>query len=396
MNKKSYILLLAITAASALALTSCHDDIYGKINKEVTLETNGITGSINSFVRFGNDLYTQNGNVYRKANTPSTTSGLYNEQWEKVVNISDSSSAFYGKHFEFLASDSTYLYGYVVSWNQSTNTGSSELASTTIYYTSDGTTWTAIATEVMDALLGSDPTTDTDIETTYIKSLFSNRALDATNRRAYARLYSTTDSASHVYLLDGGNTPTLIADGTNNAGASSVQAAYYKGTDYFCNYHAFAANDTYLYYAQNGSSLYYADGWDSTNGFTLNDIATTGTDLNAGTIYDIALSSDYILFGTTEGIAHTTLTSGKPGPAMVDFENNASSVLSSSYYVFGVFVLDPTATEYITDIYGTAEHYGSFSSSTSALFDDIGLWAYYPGRGTWNKDGTADDSTKGN
>ena len=393
MNIKNKFIFLAITATCVLALTSCHDDIYGRINQEVTLETNGITGSINSLIQFNNYIYTQNGNVYRKPNTSSASSGLYNEQWTKVID--NTSSEFSGQHFEFLASDSNYIYGLALTWNTITNSGEPTIATKTIYYSDDitnGTTWKALPQATLQTLLGSTDTTGV----TDIKTLFCNRAFDTANRHAYVRLYSTTDAASHVYMLNGGNAPTLVRDGTNNAGASSVQAAYLNGVDYFNNSHAFTSNGTYLFYSSSSSSVYCANGWDSTNGFTLNSSTPTSIDYDHGTIYDIGLTADYILIGTSEGIAHAPLSSGKPLSSTVDFSNNAASVLSSSYYVFNILVLEPTKNEYDTDIYGTAEHYGSFSSSTSALFDDIGLWAYYPGRGTWNRDGTADDSTKGN
>src|SRR5574344_2873798 len=104
MNKITATVLLSLVAASVLALSSCHDDIYYMIDQEVTLETNGISGAINSIVRYGDYLYTQNGNVYRKPSTPSATTGLYNEQWTKVVNSSDSSSDYYGKNFVYLPS----------------------------------------------------------------------------------------------------------------------------------------------------------------------------------------------------------------------------------------------------------------------------------------------------
>ena len=397
MNKIKATVLLSLVAASVLALSSCHDDIYYMIDQEVTLETNGISGAINSMVRYGDNLYTQNGNVYCKSNKASSESGLYNEQWTKVVDASDSSSAFYGKHCVFLASDSTYLYAYVVTWDTLNSSGNSAVSAVTIYYTTDGTTWTAITNDTLNTLLGGSDT----VGTTNIKTLFCNRAVEKANRHAYVRLYSTTDSASHVYLLDGGNTPTLVSDGTNNAGSSTIQAAYYNGADYFSNYHSFTASSTYMYYAADSSVVYYANAWDSTNGYTLAAKDPTSTapgsvDLDAGTLFDIGVTADYLLLGTNQGIAHVAITDGIPASSVSDFTNNATSALSSSYYVPVLFVLDATLPEYKTDLYGTTEHSGSYSSSTSALSKEVGLWAFYPNRNTWNKDGTADDSTSGN
>lgn len=386
MNKRIHLLSLGLFTACALFFTGCHDDIYYMINQEVTLETNGITGGINSIVRFGTNLYTQNGNVYCKdVSKTSSVSGLYNEQWKKIVDIS-SDATFSGMHCEYLASDAKYLYGFFAP-NYHTDDGENEPETKNIYCTADGETWSKID-------LSSLGITD-DNSVSYIKIIFCNRAVAAADRIAYANLYDTTTQANHVYQLNGTSAPTLIADGTNNAGSATIAAARYKGAEYFSNYRAFTANDTYIYYAKNGSTIYYADTWDSTNGYTLAG-TETGINEDDGSIYDIAITSDYLLFGTSAGVTHVALANNLPANGTSDFSNNAASTLTSSYIVYNIFALDPTLPEYSNDLYGTTEYEGSYSSSTSALFNEIGLWAYYPNRGTWNKDGTSDTSTKGN
>lgn len=386
MKKQLAVLTIALLASSFL-LTSCHDDIYYYINQEVAIESNGIQGSINSIVRYKDNLYTQNGKVYRKTAKSSTETGLYNKQWEVVGDTADSSSPLYNCYVSHLASDSNYLYAMAITWKE-TDDGEMAAATRSIYYY-DGTTWTKMPAATLNALLGSSDTAGT----TDIKTIFYNKAVSASNRHAYARLYSTTESACHVYLLNGGNTPTIVTDGTNGAGLSSISAVYYKSADYFSNYGALAANDTYIYYANDSTTVYYATGYSS--GYT----NSGSIDLSdyTGSVYSICPTKDYLLLGTSTGIAHVSLnSSNEPASSTSSFSNNAATTLSSSYAVFQVLALDPTANEYETDLYGTTEHSGSFSSSTSALAEDLGLWAYYPGRGTWNKDGTADDASNGN
>ena len=80
------------------------------------------------------------------------------------------------------------------------------------------------------------------------------------------------------------------------------------------------------------------------------------------------------------------------------FSNNAQALMSTNYSITSILALDNTANEEATDIYAAANIEGSFGSSSHATFEDIGLKAYYPARGTWNRDGTSDKSTtpKGN
>ena len=58
-------------------------------------------------------------------------------------------------------------------------------------------------------------------------------------------------------------------------------------------------------------------------------------------------------------------------------------------------MLDQSKPEASSDEYAWMTiHYSITSSSLS--FDEIGLYSFYPERGTWNRDGTADDSSDGN
>ena len=402
MNKKiQYTALLFILGASLF--TSCTDDLYSRINQEVTLETNAISGQIYSLVRFNNKLYTSNGYLYEKTNASSTDTGLYNEQWK---NLTRTDSPFGSKIVSYLASDSTYLYAYVYQLTEDDdgyNSFAGDDATKQIYYTSDGTTWNYISDETLDTLLGVTYTSENHTEGTdnikNIKTIFCNNAVDPSNRNAYALLYSTTDDAYHVYKLNGKSAPTLVADSTNGAGSSSIAATYYNGADYFSNYKALTSNDKYIYYSKEGDTLYYANAWDSTNNcFTFNG-TETGIDENESAIYSLAITNDFIIMGTDEGIAHVALSdNGLPSDGSSSFATNATSTLTSSYEVHIVFALDPTANEYKTDLYGTTDEQGS-----SVVWKEICLWAYYPNRistdtgyGTWNKDGTADDANSGN
>jgi len=114
---KNKILLLSILAASALCLTSCHDDIYYMISQEEKLETNGISGTINSIVHFGVPLYPHRTEASNKKNRMKSSSispnPVQTKQWTKMPVPSDSSSTFTEGKYVYQARRQTgnYLYG---------------------------------------------------------------------------------------------------------------------------------------------------------------------------------------------------------------------------------------------------------------------------------------------
>ncbi|MDE6350216.1 MAG: hypothetical protein K2K67_04350 [Treponemataceae bacterium] len=98
------------------------------------------------------------------------------------------------------------------------------------------------------------------------------------------------------------------------------------------------------------------------------------------TIYSIALTSDCLIVGTASGLKYVTISS----PKEITVANSASA-LSSYYEVHCVFAASPDRPAQDSDIYATAIFEGT-SSNTGASADNQGLWAYYPGRGHWNRE----------
>ncbi len=434
--KKFFAFLLS--AAIAFLGTSCYSGyIFQLIDSEVALESNGINGTINTIVRHGetsgtgSSIYLANGKLYRKTAESSLsyyeTIGAYNCQWENLslpeelssYESDDESKA--NSQVTFLASDSTYLYALGITWYEDTS-GYNAPYNTIIFYTDkeepEASDWSVL--DISNITGASDETLKSSGSSgiQYVKSVFDNQyvsvskgataadSYDISLRNAYARI--SNGSSYAVYKLDGGNTPTAVSSGTG-ADSYTCRAAYYKGTDYFSKYYAFAANDTYIYYAKSytydgdsssdsymktDSTLYYATSW------TGNDEYTGSVDFSNGSILSIAPASNNLLLGTTSGISHTALSSGVPSEDEASWTaTNGSSIISS--YVFNVFVLNPsdyedsTDTSYGTDEYACSTIYGSISSSSDS-FDETGLYSYYPGRGTWNRDGTDDNSSGGN
>ena len=187
----------------------------------------------------------------------------------------------------------------------------------------------------------------------------------------------------------------VFGDRTN-----AIRACYFQGTDYFSRGYSMSANQNYLYFVgtytsgnnvAGNSVLYYYDG-----GSTIYEAS-----LSAGSLLSVAAAKDYILLGTSSGLGRATLNGdyGAPTGGTPDFDNNGDSVISE--YVFMVFVLDPSKcennpntitnedgeTEWLgTDEYGASVIKGSIRSSSDS-WDDTGLYAYYPSRDEWNRDG---------
>ena len=346
--------------------SSCHDNIYEMISKEVALESNGITGDIRSIVPFKNNLYLTNGFLYKKTGLSSTETGQYNKQWAKI-----STSGIDCDMIIYIASDEDYLYALTADYEEDEDDGENVEASHALYCSSDGSSWSKVDTSAFTSLK--------------IRKVFDNQVQSytagsgvntASGRTAYLRV-----ADSGTYKLNGTTAPAI------ESSTEYCIAARLNGTDNFNSSYALAANDKFLYWSSNGSTLYWG---------TYTASATGSVDLDDGSIYSISVTSSHLLLGTSSGIKRVAIdSSGVPSSSTEDFsgDNNAESLLTNRIYL--TYVLDQSEQEASSDEYAWMTiHYSITSSSLS--FDEIGLYSFYPGRGTWNRDGTADDSSDGN
>ena len=244
-----------------------------------------------------------------------------------------------------------------------------------------------------DDTSSSDDSSDEDDEDAY---------KDLSKRNAYIRVRQNSLSDYTLYLLSGDSAEEVATGASFVFGdrTNAIKACYFQGTDYFSRGYSMTSNQNYLYFTGSytsgnnvaGSSvLYYYDG-----GSTIYE-----TNLSAGSLLSVAAAKDYILLGTSSGLGRATLNGdfGEPTGGTPDFDNNGDSVISE--YVFMVFVLDPSKcennstkvtnedgeTEWLgTDEYGASVIKGSIRSSSDS-WDDTGLYAYYPSRDEWNRDG---------
>lgn len=416
MKKLFKYIFASALSLSALCLTSCHDSIYEEINKEVKLESWGINGDIYSIIRAGDYIYLSNGKIYYKTNKPSSETGLQNRQWHKTNTPSTYAIDYVPATTNYIASDSNYIYALTLFWYENSS-GVNKIKYRKIYAAeiptaaSSGLSWKEIDCTPISATTSSN-----------IRIIFDNQAVESADRAAYVNLYSDDDEAFHVYKLNGTNQPQLIPDGTNGTGSDTISAVYFpkNGQTYFSGYYTMTANDEYIYYTttttnssnrvSTDSKIYRANGYGTytssgseITGFTLDSEAAVSTSCDASGILSLAVTKNYLLVGSTSGLHRVVLSSTGDSTsidkipytkcAAFPSQNNGESIITE--YCFKVFVLNPDLNESEGDEYCTSTIYGSVSGSSDS-WDETGLYAYYPGRGKWNRDGTSNTSSNGN
>lgn len=369
--KKSRLAVSILMASMIFAATSCHDNIYSLIEQEVP-QQNGLEGDISSIVPFKGSLYTSNSRIYRKTLSPSSATGQYNYQWSRVNASSDGSSL---SRVVSIAADDTYLYCYTVNIVTNKDDAVNYPQTRTVYSSTDGETWTKV--------------TESNNKVVLFDNQVGNGKTGASTsgRMAYLLTHEAnsdgTITSTKLLQLNGSATPTdvtskSVVNSTENAKWTTARAVMLNGSEKIINTTAATVNSagTYAYYAK-GSSVACTDG---TVEYTV--------ELSSGPIWALAATNDYLLVGTTNGIYRTAIQGNKVSSSVSDFGNNAQTLLTS--HINCIYVLDSSLSEAGTDEYASLSILGPLSSAADS-FKETGLYAFYPGRGNWNRDG---DSSK--
>ncbi len=397
--KKSIINSIFLSAAFAclVGFSSCHDDIYGAINNEIELNSSGLQGDMHSIVHYKDYIFTCNGKIFYKTNEPSSETKSYNGGWNSTTSpTSEKGDNDIPATTYFLASDSEYLYALTYIWVENDD-GENEPKTATIYATNSdpakGLVWTKV--ENISGGNYSFENAKVIFDNKYF-SVIDDNSVSIDKREAYARIRATSGTAYKLYKLKGSSAPTEISGETFVDEASNetnaISACYFNGKNYFSRYYGMTSNANCLYYTKTytrsnnvnrNSSLYY---------ITVSDSNEQSVDLDAGGLLSIAAAKDYILLGTSGGLERVAIdqTTGIPNSGTSKMPSNGNSVISE--YVFMVFVLNPNkaegsdSTEEGTDEYAASTIYGSIRSSSDS-WDDTGLYAWYPEKKEWNRDG---------
>lgn len=359
---KAKKLVLASLAAVAVALVSgCQDVIYWNIRKEVTLKDANIKSDIRSIIRFKDQFYCANGNIYRKSNT-SNSYGT----WSKTGAPS-------GQVLK-LAADKDYIYALVGISKDSSKDGENIPVRRELWYSSDGSSWSKVT-----KVYGSGDIPYSSSSRTY---LFGTNAIKEANRSAYFILIGGAPG-NRAYKLNGDSSVEILDWSTTNADTkptTSSQSCVYVGSEvrFFnstgsCTNESSVGGDATIYYYGDGSTLKWGGAKTS----------SVGVGAKAG-ILSLGVTKDYILVGTSSGITHHPLTEGVPGSRASNMPYNAEATLSAQYNILSILVVNPEKNETETAIYASQNYTGN--GSNSAQFDHICMWAYYPERHEWNRD----------
>ena len=362
------LLPLFVLTLSLTPFISCQDVIFDNIRKEIELEDGRIAGDIRSIVRFKDKYYLANGGIYYKEKSWSSY-GL----WLPAA-------APEGQVLK-LAADQKYLYALAGISIENEKAGTNDGYARCVYYSEDGNSW-SLVTSLGDA--GTIIYNSKAVVNTY---MFCTNSIKEENRSAYFVLNGglVTTSVNKAYRLEGDKV-TPLELGTSDAGKKPFSAinivsrscVWYDGDVYFFNSNASTTNETEnslptMYYYGVGSLLKWGGAKSTEIGIMCKD-----------TLASMGITADYILLGTNSGISHYTLSSGVP-QFSVPFVSNAEATLSGAYRVLSILVVNPEQNELQTTIYASQVYTGT-GSSNSAQFDHVGLWAYYPSRGSWNRE----------
>ncbi|MBR0098922.1 MAG: hypothetical protein IJP90_04325, partial [Treponema sp.] len=357
---------------------SCSDPIFSSIRDEVELEDADVSGAIYSIVRYKDDLYTQNGKIYKKLYENLESSHSWSEFEKPPV------SATY-PYVNKLAADSNYLYAQVTKINSDDMEGENVNSGSEIWCW-NGETWQQVS------ILESGNETATTVFTKNKAALFCTNAVQDEHRIAYINYKNI------VYKLDGTTVSVVAGLSTNSSDDNSTvpytnsrNCAYYNGSVYFTSEAAMVTNETLysdatcIYRVNGDTAIYYKIGngdwakWYSVD-YTIYSLAVTNGDTSGS-------GANAVIAGTAAGVWVLIVNSdGTYGGDYTGSFKNTSSTLNSYYRIFSTLVVDPSDTLFDSTIYVSADYAGS-SSNTSASTKNRGLWSFLGStRPSWNRE----------
>ncbi|MBS7240802.1 MAG: hypothetical protein KIG77_00300 [Treponema sp.] len=376
MKKNRFIAFVsAVSLTAGLLFTSCYDNIYALIEKEVAIDNDGLNGDISNIVRCGDFLFLSNGSIFGKKAEPRIT-----KNWRRTTSPVNGASEFnVSDRVAMLAADDKYVYALALFYNEGDD--GSNFNYRRAIYAAEVAHFPALQWELVNtSTLTPGDTIGDDYHP--IKNVFDNKS--NTDRRAYANIMGK------IYKLDGPKTPTIhnLLEGhfIGQSPALTMNCTKFGNTDYFSNYYAFASDSQFLYYSPTctkgdsntislSSVIYYSDKpWSG-------DFNQLHSKHN---VLSLAVTKDFLFYGTDNGLERLCIDSANPlFSQVVSFANNGNNVISEHVYM--VYVLDETKPMAMTDLYCASTIYSSISSSTDS-YDSIGLYACNAG-GNWNRDG---------
>ena len=371
--KVKNIAFVSMVLAALALFTGCQDVIYANIRKEVKLRDASIKGDINSIIRYQNDFYCANGNIYRKSKDATSPGG-----WSKISSPSG--------YVISLAADNDYLYALLGISKEDLSEGENVPVRRELWCYKDGDGWKKVT-----GVFGSGDIaykSGGEIKT----NLFGTNAIASANRSAYF-IVNGGSAGYKVYKLNGAAVATTWGSGTGETAlsttnadtkpTSSTQSCVYDGSAVrFFNSRGSCTNETNsaaptIYYYGDSSTLRWGKKGTA-------PVSSDSVGAKSG-VLSIGYTSNYLLVGTSAGISHHALSAaGVPSSSSTEFSTNAEATLSSQYNILAILVAQPEKSETETIIYASQNYTGS--GSNSAQFNHICMWSYYPSTHEWNRE----------
>lgn len=377
MKKIIKTLALAAFTAAVFQFTSCQELIFSEIRNEVRLNDAEVSGDVYSLVRFQNSqeneiLLASNGNIWAKdlSLNGSTT------DWTKIA-----APANVMQIYTTLAASQNEVYALTVNFEENESEGELEPTSQRILcgkYDAEGSIeWSEV----------SDLELKTDRDNGSKNILFCTNSVKKENRKAFANI------GGAIYVLENASATKLEESGLTfkDNSSSSKSVSFFDGKYYFCDECSVTdeteSSGAEVLYRASGSSVSYLKKGETAiddDGKTVDAWQTVSIE-SISSIKSICAVSDALLFGTNEGLKMVSLSDKVPGTSLANLWANTSSALSTYYEVKNVLAVDPTKIPSEADLYASLD-FEDVSSDTMAVFDSVGLWAYFPDRGNWNKE----------
>ena len=368
-NIKKALLAFISLGIFAAHFSSCSGVIFDEIRKEVKLKDAEVGGFIQNIVRYtlnGEEcIFVANGDLYYRSVEDDVVS-----QKIDFVKFPKPNGYVYS-----LAADSSNLYAFSATYSKDDD--GYNTPSRREIWCFNGSSWNCVWYAPYNE---------------YIRvSILCTNDVAPSNREAYFCYETAVYELSDSPITIGTTTPTgyLTSDSDIKGSALSeatpenltkvlrpYSCAKIDGTTLFSTNAAMVVGTDGTVYSANRDYVWYKKSSDSD--WTLKD-------LNCGYIMSLAITNDYLIAGTNDGIVHTPLINGVPSGELVSFQSNAESCLSSYYQVPTILVVNPDETELSATIFAS-----SITESTRVSRKNVGLWSYFPNSlgwiGEWNRE----------
>ena len=399
--KKNNLFAAIILLPFLMLFNSCFLPVFYEIRKDVRPESATVSGNIPQITR-----YTLNGEEYIFA---SANGGLRYKKADNqihgswatmavpftLLNFNYDTTKMNGAQLIGVFANSETLYLIAATYSTEGSEGKTNPSKIEIWAsnTPDVTdSWSQIN---KDSSIDYFPFLYDSVNEVYKTNfnVFQTNTPKKVNRHAYICSYikneDGTSGAYKCFELSGTSIlPVSISKPEDaEAGNRVYSAAYFNGEVRFFMSKAVITDETSVSDAKN---IYYADGdalyYYSSASAAYVKACSTGTAIST-----LATTKDSIIIGLgnllslsidTGGIKRVLRAEdGTPGSATVSFETNADFQISTAYNVLSLLNTTPEKEEKDSILYASIAF-----SGYDGIYDNIGIWSYYPTRGNWNRE----------